>query len=282
MNTAIYLDHAATTAVDERVVAAMLPYFSIDFGNPSSIHRYGQRAEAAVATAREQVASVLGCLPDEIIFTSCGSESDNLALRGAAFARRAAVGAKRLVTSRAEHHAVTKTVHQLEANSGFEAIWMPTDETGRIGVEAVRAATNPDTAVVSVMYANNEVGTINPVHEIATTCRERGVPLHTDAVQAAAYLPLRVADLGVDLMSLGGHKFHAPKGIGALYVRKGTELVPSQTGGAQEFGLRAGTENVPYIVGFAEALRLVSEEREARIACTPGNCVITSLERFSK
>jgi cysteine desulfurase len=264
MDRYIYLDHAATTAVDERVIAAMQPFYSVEFGNPSSIHRYGQRAEAAVEKAREQVARVLGCDPDEVAFTSCGTESDNLALRGVVAARRAATGAIRIVASRAEHHAVSKTAEQLEAYFGFQTHWMQTDPSGMIASETVRAATAERTAVVSVMYANNEVGTINPIGEISGVCRERGIPLHTDAVQAAAYLPLDVDALGVDLLSLGGHKFHGPKGIGALYVRHGTSLLPVQTGGAQEFGRRAGTQNVAYIVGFAEALRLAAEERDER------------------
>jgi cysteine desulfurase len=264
MTTTVYLDYAATTPVDARVMAAMEPYFSSAFGNPSSIHRFGQRAEAAVEAAREKVASVLGCTSGEIVFTACGSESDNLALRGAAMAARASKGANRLITSRAEHHAVSKTAEQLGTYYGFEIDWLDVDAQGVATASAVRKLLADNTALVSVMYANNEVGTINPIPEIAEQCRRRGVLMHSDAVQAAAYLPLDVGTLGVDLMSLGAHKFYGPKGIGALYVRKGTALVPAQTGGAQEHGLRAGTQNVPYIVGFAEALQLAVEEREQR------------------
>jgi cysteine desulfurase len=262
----IYLDYAATTPVDSRVLTAMRPYFDETFGNPSSVHRYGQQAEAAVDTARETVASVLGCGSDEIVFTSCGSESDNLALRGAVLAMREKTGADWILTSRAEHHAVSKTAEQLEKYHGLKVEWLDTDEHGTVKPEVVEKAICDKTALVSVMYANNEIGTINPIAEIAGLCREKGILFHTDAVQAAAYLPVKVRALGVDLMSLGGHKFYGPKGVGVLYIRQGTPLLPVQTGGGQEYGLRAGTQNVPYIVGFAEALRLADEERQQRVA----------------
>ncbi|MFA5873336.1 MAG: cysteine desulfurase family protein [Anaerolineales bacterium] len=262
----IYLDYAATTPVDPRVLNAMLPYFNETFGNPSSVHRYGQQAEAAVESARETVATALNCRPDEIVFTSCGSESDNLAIRGTALAMREKTGANWILTSRAEHHAVSKTAEQLEKHYGFQVEWLETDETGMVSPETVKKAICKDTAIVSVMYANNEIGTVNPVADIAAICRAHNVPFHTDAVQAAAYLPVDARSLGVDLMSLGAHKFYGPKGVGVLYVRKGTPIFPLQTGGGQESGLRAGTQNVPYIVGFAEALRLTAEEREQRIA----------------
>jgi cysteine desulfurase len=264
--TQIYLDYAATTPVDSRVLDAMLPYFRDSFGNPSSVHRYGQRAEAAVEEARETVAAVLRCRPEEVIFTSCGSESDNLALRGAAQAMTERTGRKWIITAQTEHHAVSKTAEQLAEHYGFPLEWLEVDEHGMVTPEAVEEALCDDTAIVSVMYANNEIGTINPVKEIAEICDRQGVLFHTDAVQAAAYLPVDVTDLGADLVSLGGHKFYGPKGVGALYVRKGTPLLPHLTGGGQETGLRAGTSNVPYIVGFAEALRLAAEEREQRIA----------------
>lgn len=262
----IYMDYSATTPVDARVLEAMAPYFSASFGNPSSVHRYGQAAEAAIESARETVASVLNCRPDEILFTSCGSESDNLALRGTAYAMREKKGAKWILAARAEHPAVTKTLKNLEKYEGFQAEWLEVDEQGRVTPQALSKAICNDTAVVSVMYANNEIGTINPVREIAEICRANQILFHTDAVQAAAYLPLDVQVLGVDMMSLGAHKFYGPKGVGALYVRRGTPLVPHLTGGGQEFGLRAGTQNVPYIVGFAEALRLADQERQPRAA----------------
>ncbi|MGA7194649.1 MAG: cysteine desulfurase family protein [Anaerolineales bacterium] len=262
----IYLDYAATTPVDPRVLDAMLPYFSASFGNPSSVHRYGQQAEAAIESARETIASALNCRADEIVFTSCGSESDNLALRGAALAIREKTGANRILTSKAEHHAVSKTAEQLEKYFGFETKWLDVDEHGLVQPQTVEQALDDKTALVSVMYANNEIGTINPIRQIAEICHQHHVLFHTDAVQAAAYLDVNVKELGVDLMSLGGHKFYGPKGVGALYIRQGTPLIPSQTGGGQENSLRAGTQNVPYIVGFAEALRLTVEEGEQRIA----------------
>lgn len=262
----IYLDYSATTPVDSRVVDAMSPFFNASFGNPSSVHRFGQIAEAAIDSSRESVARVLNCAPDEIIFTSCGSESDNLAIRGAAYAMREKTGAKWILASRAEHPAVTKTLEQLEKYDGFLIEWLDVNEHGMVTPETVAKAICGDTAIVSVMYANNEIGTINPIKEIAEICRANKILFHTDAVQAAAYLPVDVNELGVDMMSLGAHKFYGPKGVGALYVRKGTPLVQHLTGGGQEFNLRAGTQNVPYIVGFAEALRLTNEEREQRVA----------------
>ena len=262
----IYLDYSATTPVDPRVIDAMTPYFAASFGNPSSVHRYGQVAEAAVDSARESVAAILNCRSDEIIFTSCGSESDNLAIRGAAYAMREKTGARWILASRAEHPAVTKTLLHLEKYEGFLLEWLDVDPCGVVRPETVAKAICDGTAIVSVMYANNEIGTINPIREIAEICRAHDVLFHTDAVQAAAYLPVDVQALGIDLMSLGAHKFYGPKGVGALYVRKGTPLVSYLTGGGQEFSLRAGTQNVPYIAGLAEALRLTDEEREQRVA----------------
>ncbi len=262
----IYLDYAATTPVDPRVVEAMQPYFSEKFGNPSSIHRYGQQAEAAVEAARETIAAVLHCQAREIVFTSCGSESDNLALRGAALAMREKTGANWILTSRTEHHAVSKTAEQLEKYYGFKVEWLDVSPDGTVTADAVERAICDETAIVSVMYANNEIGTVNPVAEIAAVCHSHGVLLHTDAVQAAAYLPTDMGKLDADLMSLGGHKLYGPKGVGALYIREGTTLIASQTGGGQEHGLRAGTQNVPYIVGMATALQLAGEERAERVA----------------
>ena len=258
----IYLDYAATTPVDARVVAAMLPYFQNDYGNPSSIHFYGQKAEAAMENARRMAAESLHCLPEEIIFTACGTESDNLALRGTAIRLRKLRGANHILISPVEHHAVTHTARQLADDFGFEIEYLPVDSYGRVDPEDVAAHLRPDTAIVSVIYANNEIGSINPVGEIASICRAKGVPFHTDAVQAAAHLPIDLSATDIDLMAIGAHKFYGPKGVGALFVRKGTPIQPVQTGGGQENGLRAGTQNVPYIVGLAEALHLVQEEGE--------------------
>ncbi len=262
----VYLDYAATTPVDPRVVDAMLPYFSAQFGNPSSVHSYGQQAEAAIERARMIIARGLGCRPTEIVFTSCATESDNLALRGAAFAERQRRNANHILISPVEHHAVSHTAQQLADLHGFEVETLPVDRFGRVDPQAVAERLRPDTAVVSVIYANNEIGTLNPIAEIGAICRARGVPFHTDAVQAAGYLPLDVNTLQVDYLALGAHKFYGPKGVGVLYVRTGAPLLPQQTGGAQEQARRAGTQNVPYIVGMAEAFRLAQQEREARVA----------------
>jgi cysteine desulfurase len=261
----IYLDYAATTPVDKRVLDAMLPYFRESYGNPSSVHRFGQKAEAALDDAREKVARVLHCNPQEIVFTSCGTESDNLALRGAALAQRNISTKKRILTSRTEHHAVSITSQQLESEYGFSIDWLKVDQFGSVSTESFSQAISKEVALASVMYANNEIGTINPIADLAALAKTHNVLFHTDAVQAAAYLDVDVQKLGLDLMSLGGHKFYGPKGIGALYVRAGTRLVPHLTGGGQEDNLRAGTQNVPYIVGFAEALHLTAQEREARV-----------------
>lgn len=266
MTEKIYLDYAATTPVNPRVLDVMLPYFTQDFGNPSSVHRYGQKAEGALDEARATVARALNAEMDEIIFTSCGTESNNLAIRGAALAARERTGANRILTSRVEHTAVTHTVEQLEKYYGFEAVWLEVDKAGMVRPETVAAAIDEKTALATLMYANNEIGTVNPITEIAAVCKEKGVLFHTDALQATGYFSMDVHALGVDFMSLGSHKFYGPKGVGALYVRKGMQPIPHQTGGGQEGGLRAGTQNVPYIVGFAEALRLTSEERTARVA----------------
>ena len=265
MSKKIYLDYAATTPVDPRVLDVMLPYFTQDFGNPSSVHRYGQKAEGALDEARVTVAQALNAEMGEIVFTSCGTESNNLAIRGAALAMREKTGANKILTSRVEHTAVTRTVEQLEKYYGFEVVWLEIDDMGMVTPDVVAAALDEKTALVTLMYANNEIGTINPIAEIAEVCKKKGVLFHTDALQATGYFSMDIQALGVDLMSLGSHKFYGPKGVGALYVREGTELIPHQTGGGQESGRRAGTQNVPYIVGFAEALRLTSEEREARV-----------------
>ncbi len=265
-NHLIYLDYAATTPVDPRVMQVMLPYFSETFGNPSSVHQYGQKAEAALENARQTVAETMHCLPEEIIFTSCGTESDNMALRGAAFLARKERGASHILISPVEHHAISRTAEQLASLHGFDLEYLPVDHFGRTSADDVASCLRPDTAVVSVIYANNEVGTVNPISAIAELCRARGVLFHTDAVQAAGYLSVDASSQHADLISIGAHKFYGPKGIGALYIRKGLKIFPSQTGGGQEYGFRSGTQNVPYIVGMAEALRLAQTEKEARIS----------------
>ncbi len=259
-----YFDYAATTPVDERVLESMLPYFRQVFGNPSSVHVWGQAAEAALEEARIKTAQAIGAQSEEMVFTGCGSESDNLALRGTAFAMREQRGARHILTTPVEHHAVLHTVKQLAELDGFEVEYLPVDHAGMVYPEQVQAALRPDTAIVSVIYANNEIGTINPIAEIGAVCRAAGVPFHTDAVQAAAHLKMDVLRDHVDLLSIGAHKFYGPKGVGALYVRKGTPILPVQTGGGQEHGLRAGTQNVAFAVGLAEGLSLAQSEVEVR------------------
>jgi cysteine desulfurase len=257
----IYLDHAATTPLREEVLAAMLPYLTEHFGNASSLHADGRRARQGLDEARERIASIIGAKPREIVFTSGGSEADNLALKGAAWA--ASAQGRHIVTSSVEHKAVLHTCALLE-RSGFEVTYLPVDRYGRVDLAEVEAAITDHTALVSIMYANNEVGTIQPIAEIGAICRQAGVLFHTDAVQAGGYLPLDVDRLGIDMLSLAAHKVYGPKGVGALFVRQGTALLPQIQGGAQERQRRAGTENVAGIVGFARALDLAQGEPAAR------------------
>lgn len=264
-NRRIYFDHAATTPLDPRVLEAMLPYLTTTWGNPSSIYLEAQEARRGLDGARRQVAEILGCKPQEIIFTSGGTESDNLALRGAAYGARHR--GNHIVTSQIEHHAVLHAAERLE-QEGFRVTYLPVDRYGFVDLAALEAAVGPETTMVSIMAANNEVGTIQPLDQIVRIVKGKNpkTVVHTDFVQAAGVLDIQVDRLGVDMLSLAGHKFYGPKGVGALYVRSRTPFLPQQLGGSQEKDRRAGTENVAGIVGFAAALRLAYQEREARNA----------------
>jgi cysteine desulfurase len=263
LNGKVYLDYSASTPLDPIVLEKMNPFLAAEFGNPSSVHWYGQRAEAAVDEARDTIASILNCTAQEIIFTSGGTESDNLALRGTAIKARKIRSANHLLISPVEHHAVTRTAKQLADWFGFELEYLPVDQYGRVDPEDVRSRLRPTTAVVSIIYANNEIGTVNPVGQIGKICQQQEIPFHSDAVQAGASLSLDVQELNVDMLSLGAHKFYGPKGVGVLYKRSGHELLATQTGGGQEHSMRAGTHNVAYIVGMADALQLAQSEQIA-------------------
>jgi len=268
MPVPVYLDNAATTPVDPRVFEAMRPYWLEDWGNPSSVYSVGRRARRALDDARDRIAQLLNCRANEIVFTSCGSESDNLALLGGALAQAELHGWKHVVTSRIEHHAVLHACQWLEQHLGFSVTYLEVDTQGRVEPAAVAEAVRPDTALVSIMYANNEIGTVQPIAEVAPAVKavNSGTLVHTDAVQAGGLLPIDVQAMGVDMLALSGHKFYAPKGIGLLYVRRGTPLVHQVSGGGQERGVRAGTENVAYIVGMARALELADAESAPRVA----------------
>src|SRR5213082_1624795 len=253
----IYLDHAATTALDTRVLDAMIPYLTTEYGNASSIYTLGRHAMQAIDSAREQVADILNSRPTEVAFTGCGSESDNLAIKGMAYASQKK--GNHFITTPIEHHAVLHTCQYLE-RFGFKTTYLSVDSYGRVNPDDVGRAITDQTVLVSIMYANNEVGTIEPISEIDRICRAKKIPFHVDAVQAAGSLPLDVVELNADLLSLSGHKFYGPKGIGILYARQGMRILPQLQGGSQERGKRAGTENVAGIVGAATALRLAYEE----------------------
>lgn len=253
----VYADNAATTRVSPEVVAAMLPHFTEVYGNPSSLHTVGQVAKEALDASRKKIADILGCAPEEIFFTSCGTESDNWAIKGTVGAK-IKNGKKHIITTKIEHHAVLHTCEAL-AKQGCEVTYLDVDKYGKVNPDDVEKAIRPDTAIVAVMYANNEVGTIEPVKEIADICHAHGVTFFTDAVQAAGALPINVKEIGCDLLSASGHKIHAPKGIGILYVKKGTRLANLIDGGGQERSKRSGTENIPEIVGLAKAFELSRE-----------------------
>ena len=253
----IYLDHASTTPVRPEVVEAMAPYFTEHFGNPSSIYPLGQEASDAVAAARESLASLIGATPREIFFSSGGTESDNWALKG--FARANATKGRHIITSAIEHHAVLQTCEALE-REGFEVTYLPVDEHGLVSVEDFKAAIRPNTILASIMFANNEIGTIEPIRELAAAAHEASVVFHTDAVQAFGHEPIDVNELGIDMLSASSHKIYGPKGVGLLYVRRGVKLQNLLDGGQQERGRRGSTENVPGIVGFARAAELAAEE----------------------
>jgi len=257
----IYLDHAASTPVDPQVVEAMLPYFGDIYGNASGLHKQARGSARAIDESRQTVAGILGCSPKEVVFTACGTESDNMAIRGVAWAQQLAGRGKHLITTPIEHHAVGHTINQLCDKFGFEQTVVTVDQYGLVNPDDVAAAIRPDTVLISVIYANNEVGTIQPLAGIGAIAREHGVAFHTDAVQAAGYESLDVDSLKVDLLAISGHKIYAPKGVGILYVRKNTPLLPSFTGGSHENNRRPGTENVPYIVGLAKAMELVQVHR---------------------
>jgi cysteine desulfurase len=268
-----YFDHAATTPTDPRVVERMLPYFSEFFGNASSIYTLGRKSLAALDEAHEEIADILHCRPTEVIFTGGGSEADNLAIKGIALAERRR--GNHIITSAIEHHAVLHSCQQLE-RQGYTVTYLPVDGNGLVDPATVEAAITDQTALVSIMYANNEIGTIQPIPEIGRICRSRRVPFHTDAVQAAGLLDLDVTRLEVDLLSLSAHKFYGPKGVGVLYLRQGTRVLPQIVGGSQERNRRAGTENVAGAIGTVEALRLARAERDretARLAALQGRLI---------
>jgi cysteine desulfurase len=263
MTRHVYLDNAATTAVAPEVLEEMLPFFSSSFGNPSSIYSFARKNREALEKAREKVARALNAFPEEIFFTSGGTESDNWALKGTAFRKDNRGG--HIITSAIEHHAVLHSAEFLE-KMGYRITWLPVDKRGMVSASDVEDAIEEDTFLVSVMFANNEIGTIQPVKEIGEVCRKKGVLFHTDAVQAAGHVPIDLKDLPVDMLSLSGHKFRGPKGVGVLYIRRGTKIENFIHGGGQEKGKRATTENVPGIAGFARALELAAEKMEKESA----------------
>ena len=260
----VYADNAATTSVSKTALDAMMPYLTTLYGNPSSLYSFAQKAKEALEEARQTVADIIGAQPKEIYFTSGGSEADNQAI--VSMAKFGALkGKKHLISTKFEHHAVLHTLKQLE-KQGFEVTLLDVHEDGVVRLEDVEAAIREDTALVTVMFANNEIGTVQPIKEIGALCRSKGIPFHTDAVQAAGHMPINVQEMNIDLLSMSGHKFHAPKGVGVLYAKKGMPLFNIIEGGAQERGKRAGTENIPGIVALAAALKESVDNMEANTA----------------
>ena len=267
----VYADNAATTRVSDEVVAAMLPYFTEYYGNPSAVYGFAGKAKTAIENARAQVAAALGATPGEIYFVSCGTEADNWALKGTA--RMLAEKGRHIISTPFEHHAILHSLNTLE-KEGFEVTYLPVYDNGRVKVEDLKAAIRPDTILVSIMFANNEIGAV---------CRERGILFHTDAVQAIGHVPVDVQAMNIDMLSLSGHKFHAPKGIGAMYLRKGVGIPNFMDGGGQEKKRRAGTENVPYIVGLGKAIEIATQklpEESKRVAALRDRLMDGLLERI--
>lgn len=262
MGNRVYMDNAATTPLKEEVLSAMMPYMTQYYGNPSSIYKTGREANAAVESAREDVAKCLGAEAKEIYFTACGSEADNWAIKGAAFARKGK--GNHIISTQIEHHAVLHTLQYLEKN-GFEVTYLPVDEYGLVSLEDFKNAIKDTTILATIMFANNEIGTIEPIGELAKIAREKGIIFHTDAVQAVGHIPINVSELGIDMLSISAHKIYGPKGVGALYIRKGLRIENFMHGGAQEKGKRAGTENVSGVVGFAKAMTLAHDGIEENI-----------------
>ncbi len=256
MNTdTVYMDNNATTRVADEVIEEMTPYLGQLYGNPSSMHSFGGQVGKKIGQARDRIASLLGCSPEEIIFTSCGTESDNAAIKGTL---DMASSKRTVITTRVEHPAVLSTCREME-HHGYNIVEISVDKNGRLNLDELENSLDEDTAIVSIMYANNETGTVFPIERIASMVKSKGIVFHTDAVQAVGKIPINLAELPIDLLSLSGHKLHAPKGVGVLYVRKGTRLAPFMVGGHQESGRRAGTENVPSIIALGKACQLAGE-----------------------
>jgi len=261
----IYLDNAASTAVHPEVVKEMLPYFDVQYGNPSSIHQFGRKAKNAIQKARKQVAALIGAEPDEILFTSGGTESNNTILYGIPKSRGPKFVLNHIITSSIEHEAILEPCRDLEKN-GVKVTYLPVDEHGIVNPNDITNLVNPQTVIVSVMFANNEVGTIQPIKEISKICNKYQIPLHTDAVQAVGKVPINVKELGVDALSISSHKINGPKGVGALFIKKGLTIAPEILGGGQENGMRSGTENVASIVGFGKACEIAKERLNDNIS----------------